>query len=265
MSVRFKFKNDLEYHSIPCDGLNISVRDLKRSIVRLNKLGKITDFDLLITNTVTGQTYTDPTHLINKNTTVTVQRLPLTDGKKKVWEEDPMMMPGGVGGGTGGSAGAGGGSTVAGGGIGGSSSSSGAMNISSMLQLGASQATEDDKLDMMMVNSTEMYREKNWTKYKGQKALPEGSKPPPNWKCAKCAQNHWATECPFINSEMKRTTGIPRSFLQPAVDRDPGAKINPQGTQYIPQFHNYFSHPSLRTNIKTGSLSLSNQTAIFIL
>jgi DWNN domain len=47
MSVRYKFKNDLEFHSIPCDGLNISLRDLKRAIIRANKLGKVTDFDLL--------------------------------------------------------------------------------------------------------------------------------------------------------------------------------------------------------------------------
>jgi hypothetical protein len=47
MSVRYKFKNDLDFHSIPCDGLNISLRDLKRAIIRANKLGKVTDFDLL--------------------------------------------------------------------------------------------------------------------------------------------------------------------------------------------------------------------------
>ena len=88
MSVRFKFKNDLDFHSVPCDGLNISIKDLKRSIVRQNKLGKETDFDLLITNLTTGQVYTNEAELIPKNTTVTVQRSPLTDGKKKVWEED---------------------------------------------------------------------------------------------------------------------------------------------------------------------------------
>jgi hypothetical protein len=47
MSVRYKFKNDLDFHPIPCDGLNISVKDLKRAIIRANKLGKVTDFDLL--------------------------------------------------------------------------------------------------------------------------------------------------------------------------------------------------------------------------
>ncbi len=49
--------------------------------------------------------------------------------------------------------------------------------------------------------------EKNWQKYKGQKAFPEGSKPPPVWKCRTCFQNHWASDCPFANSDLKRTTG----------------------------------------------------------
>ena len=88
MSVRFKFKNDLDHHSVPCDGLNISTRDLKRSIIRQKKFGKITDFDLVITNTATGHVYEDENELINKNTTVSVQRAPLADGQKKVWEED---------------------------------------------------------------------------------------------------------------------------------------------------------------------------------
>ena len=30
MSVRFKFKNDLEFSAVPCDGFHISVRDLKK-------------------------------------------------------------------------------------------------------------------------------------------------------------------------------------------------------------------------------------------
>ena len=71
MSVRFKFTNDLEYHSVPCDGLNISVRDLKRSIIRQNKLGKITDFDLLITNATTSQPYYNEKELIREDTMLT--------------------------------------------------------------------------------------------------------------------------------------------------------------------------------------------------
>ena len=84
MSVRFKFKNDLDYQPIPCDGFHISVRDLKRSIIRLKKFGKITDFDLVVTNSQSGIVYKVEEELIPKNTTLTVQRAPLGEGKKKV-------------------------------------------------------------------------------------------------------------------------------------------------------------------------------------
>ena len=88
MSVRFKFKNDLDFQPIPCDGFHISVRDLKRSIIRLKKFGKITDFDLVVTNSQTLHVYLDDEELISKNTTLTVQRAPLGEGKKKVWTLD---------------------------------------------------------------------------------------------------------------------------------------------------------------------------------
>ena len=101
--------------------------------------------------------------------------------------------------------------------------------IPSLNTSGSAGDTEEDKLAKMMSNSSEMYAEKHWTKYKGQRALPEGAKPPPHWKCSKCLANHWVSDCPFANNDMKRTTGIPRSFLQPADSNVPGAKINPQG------------------------------------
>lgn len=84
MSVRFKFKNDLDFQPIPCDGFHISVRDLKRAIIRLKKFGKVTDFDLVVTNSQSLQVYLDEEELISKNTSLTVQRAPLGEGKKKV-------------------------------------------------------------------------------------------------------------------------------------------------------------------------------------
>ena len=89
--------------------------------------------------------------------------------------------------------------------------------------------TEEERISKMMSKSTEMYSNKHWVKYTGQKAFPEGAKPPPHWKCSKCLGNHWLSDCPFANNNMKRTTGIPRSFLKPAESNVPGAKINPQG------------------------------------
>lgn len=209
MSVRFKFKNDLDYQPIPCDGYHISVRDLKKSIIRRKKFGKVTDFDLVVTNSQTSHVYNDDDELISKNTTLVVQRAPLTDGKKKVWEEElaqvaPDLIPS-------------------------SASGSSFAGIPSLNITASAGDSEEDKISKMMSNSSEMYSEKHWTKYKGQRALPEGSKPPPHWKCSKCLGNHWVSDCPFANNDMKRTTGIPRSFLTHADSNTPGAKINPQG------------------------------------
>ena len=139
MSVRFKFANELEHHSVPCDGLQISVRDLKRAIVRQNKLGKITDFDLIITGS-DGTKYDRDDELISKNTSVIVKRSPLTDGKKKVWEEDVL--------GTSLSLQAS--SLVKGGSV--------SLNITSLLRQGEGGGTEEDRIESMITNSTEMYR-----------------------------------------------------------------------------------------------------------
>ena len=108
--------------------------------------------------------------------------------------------------------------------------------------------SEDDRINSMMSNSTEMYSDKHWVKFKGQKvwmnpdppclapaptispsplqAFADGSKPPPHWKCSKCLANHWVSDCPFANNDMKRTTGIPRSGLHP---RSP-----PEINQFLP-------------------------------
>jgi len=207
MSVRFKFKNDLDYQPIPCDGFHISVRDLKKSIIRLKKFGKVTDFDLVVTNSQTSHIYLDDKELISKNTTLTVQRAPLGEGKKKVWEDETSVSAS-------------------------NALASHTTTFASIPGLNLSQTnldSEEDKISKMMSNSSEMYSEKHWTKFKGQKALPDGSKPPPHWKCSKCLANHWVSDCPFANNDMKRTTGIPRSFLKPAESNVPGAKINPQG------------------------------------
>lgn len=50
MSVHYKFKSALSYDTITFDGLHISVRDLKKSILQQKQIGKATDFDLQITN-----------------------------------------------------------------------------------------------------------------------------------------------------------------------------------------------------------------------
>ena len=60
--------------------------------------------------------------------------------------------------------------------------------------------------------------------------------PPPNYRCNKChVPGHFIHDCPLLKKPnqlqniVKKTTGIPRSFLEPVTADTPGAKINNQG------------------------------------
>lgn len=209
MSVRFKFKNDLEFVTLPTDGFNISVRDLKKSIIRMKKLGRITDFDLTVTNQQTNETFDDEEELIPKNSTLIIARHPLPSGQKKVWEEESAAAILAASGSTAPSNGSTGG-------------------ISSFVSsFDDENKSEEDKLTTMMSNSTEMYDQRNWVMMQGRRTY-AGSVPYRNFRCSKChGSGHWPTECTI--ADLKKTTGIPRSFLKPSTAETPGAKLNPQG------------------------------------
>lgn len=212
MSVRFKFKNDLEFVCLPCDGFHISVRDLKKSIIRTKKLGRITDFDLIVTNQQTSETFEDEEELIPKNSTLIIARHPLPSGQKKIWEDESASALLAA-------------STTSSNGV----SGSGGSVASLVSSIGDDGKSEDDKLTKMMSNSTEMYDQKNWVAFRGKQAY--GGRPPSmTFRCSKCHQfGHWPTDCSLL--DLKKTTGIPRSFLKPSTAETPGAKINPQGKE----------------------------------
>merc|ERR1719412_2122919 len=90
----------------------------------------------------------------------------------------------------------------------------------------------------MMSNSTEMYSQKNWVPLRGRNAY-IGQKVPNTYKCNRCQQGgHFIYDCPLGKNiphmaDVKKTTGIPRSFLEPATAETPGAKINPQGIYMV--------------------------------
>jgi E3 ubiquitin-protein ligase RBBP6 len=55
MSIHYKFKSQVEHDTVFFDGLHISVGDAKKAIISQKKLGKITDFDLQLTNAQTRE------------------------------------------------------------------------------------------------------------------------------------------------------------------------------------------------------------------
>ena len=91
MSVRYKFKNDLQYSHLSIDGVHISVKDLKKSIVEHKKFDRITDFDLLVTESGSGDQYTKDDDLILKNTSLIIARHPLPQGQKKIWYDEEKV------------------------------------------------------------------------------------------------------------------------------------------------------------------------------
>ena len=92
MSVRYKFKNDKNSSTLLIDGFHISVRDLKRGIVEAKKLGRVTDFDLIVKESNTEEIYDNDEDQIPKNSSVVVFRKPLEKNQKKVWYEEEKVL-----------------------------------------------------------------------------------------------------------------------------------------------------------------------------
>jgi protein MPE1 len=54
-SVFYKFKSQKDESRVTFDGTGISVFDLKRDIILVNNLGKANDFDLVVSDSSSGQ------------------------------------------------------------------------------------------------------------------------------------------------------------------------------------------------------------------
>ncbi|KAI7808027.1 putative E3 ubiquitin-protein ligase RBBP6 [Triplophysa rosa] len=73
--VHYKFFSKLTHDTVIFDGLHITLGDLKRQIMRREKLKRC---DLSITNDQTNEEYTDDAGIIPSYTMVTVRRIPGT-------------------------------------------------------------------------------------------------------------------------------------------------------------------------------------------
>ncbi|XP_037073981.1 E3 ubiquitin-protein ligase RBBP6-like [Pollicipes pollicipes] len=221
MSVFYKFASSTEVNTVVFDGVHISVADLKQAIMDQKKLGRGTDFDLIVTNSQTSEEYKQNDMLIPKNTSLVVKRVPAANGApvKKFWDPNaPKMatitpsfaasvLPPPVA------------SVEA---VSGSSVFAG----SDLTKIGGS---EEDKIKHMMSQSTSQYDPSRYVKYKGQHLLTPA---PSSHKCYRCFNfGHYAQNCPLAAAEVKKATGIPRSFMVRVDDpKVPGAMIAPDGS-----------------------------------
>ncbi|KAF2102021.1 DWNN-domain-containing protein [Rhizodiscina lignyota] len=250
-SVFFKFKSSKEVRKITFDGTGISVFELKREIISLSQMGNGSDFDLAIYSDDSNEEYDDDTTIIPRSTTVIARRSPATKsghGKaaRYVSGQAPIMAKNAY-------------RTEASQKQGGANASAGNNGFAEM----NNAMTEEDKIAAMFkADATQWEQQKQHManakpvyhgKFKGRQANVPDHDPPPGYICYRCHEKgHWIQACPTNDDptfeakpKIKRTTGIPNSFLKTVEkpvavandgftdDRQPtGVMINAKG-EYV--------------------------------
>ncbi|GKT90701.1 retinoblastoma-binding protein [Colletotrichum tofieldiae] len=220
-SVFFKFKSQKEPTRVEFDGTGISVFELKRDIILKSGLGDGTDFDLAIYSEDGSEEYDDDTTIIPRSTTVVARRLPAAKpgagrGARYVSGKMPVAAK---------------------------NSSRKEQTTKTATAKAASNAisqmnnamTEEEKMAAMFQAQTESWSAQQEEMSHQTPVFKPGSKkpanvpdhdPPNGYICYRCGEKgHWIQLCPtnddpeFDNRpRVKRTTGIPRSFLR-TVDK----------------------------------------------
>ncbi|KAH7149587.1 MPE1 protein [Dactylonectria estremocensis] len=216
-SVFFKFKSQREPTRVEFDGTGISVFELKREIITKSGLGDGTDFDLFIYTDDNSEEYDDDTTIIPRSTTVIARRQPaLKSGAGRAARYVTGKMPV-----TAKNAGRKEQAAKA-------SSSKPSSNAISQMN---NAMTEEEKMAAMFAAQTEQWSAQQEEMSHQTPVFKPGSKrpanvpdhdPPNGYICYRCGnKGHWIQLCPtnddpeFDNRpRVKRTTGIPRSFLQ---------------------------------------------------
>ncbi|XP_075580792.1 E3 ubiquitin-protein ligase RBBP6-like [Pelecanus crispus] len=253
--VHYKFSSKLSYDTVTFSSLHIPLCDLKRQIMGREKL-KAANCDLQISNAQTSEEYTDANALIPKNSSVIVRRIPAGGVKgtsktyvvieytgkgtseefpfflvEKVpsslssqqtqqsitnqWPEDFILASPSI------------------------DDSSGSISLAQLIKtanLAEADASEEDKITAMMIQSCQEYDPSNYLK----KAL---GPPPPSYTCFRCGKpGHYRKNCPTHGDKqfesvprIKKSTGIPMSFMVEVKDPNTkGAMLTKSGKYAIP-------------------------------
>ncbi|KAK7419900.1 Protein mpe1 [Neonectria punicea] len=217
-SVFFKFKSQREPTRVEFDGTGISVFELKREIITKSGLGDGTDFDLFIYTDDNSEEYDDDTTIIPRSTTVIARRQPaLKQGAGRAARYVTGKMPVTA-------KNAGRKEQAA------KASASKAASNNAISQMNNAM-TEEEKMAAMFAAQTEQWSAQQEEMSHQTPVFKAGQKrpanvpdhdPPNGYICYRCGnKGHWIQLCPtnddpeFDNRpRVKRTTGIPRSFLQ---------------------------------------------------
>lgn len=221
-SVFFKFKSQKEPSRVEFDGTGISVFELKREIIIKSGLGDGTDFDLVIYNEDGSEEYDDDTTIIPRSTTIVARRLPPSkpgagraarymSGKMPIHAKNNSRKE-----------------QIAkinkphdgAHGMNGNAKPENAMTEEEQMKaLFAAQSESWSAQQVELANQTPVFRSGGNKKGKGND---NDHEPPPGYVCYRCNETgHWIKNCPtndnpeFDNKpRVKRTTGIPKSFLK---------------------------------------------------
>lgn len=221
-SVFFKFKSQKEPTRVEFDGTGISVFELKRDIITKSGLGDGTDFDLAIYTDDGKEEYDDDTTIIPRSTIVIARRLPpMKPGAGRAARYVSGKMP-----------------------VNAKNSSrkeqaakAATKSTSNAFAQMNSAMTEEEKMAAMFqaqseqwsAQQEEMAHQQPVFNKSGNNKKPANvpdHDPPQGYICYRCGEKgHWIQLCPtndnpdFDNRpRVKRTTGIPKSFLK-TVDK----------------------------------------------
>lgn len=231
--IHYKFKSSLDYDTISFEGAGLPVWELKKEIVALKKLGSFHDFDLVITNAQTGEDYADEYQMVPKNTSVVVKRVPMSSAMLAQRERKQTIQPSSQ--------------------LNTSISTSKSSLDSNMTK----ETNEEDRIKTMLTQSgahwdrsSEQMAEQQQLSHNSsqiKRFIPKrnflnptvATRPPPStYTCFRCGQKgHYINACPtnedpnFNPPRIKRTTGIPKTFLKPVSSvEDENVMVTSDGT-----------------------------------
>ncbi|KAG5518243.1 hypothetical protein PMAC_003039 [Pneumocystis sp. 'macacae'] len=263
-SIYFKFKSQKEPGRISFDGATgLSVFDVKREIILQNKLGTGTEFDLAIYNS-NDEEYDDDTTIIPRSTSITVRRLPpskpgkgtaaryvsgnpsiVSYSRAESYCKKPVELK--------------------------TKLASSVFNINTVAR--EKNDPEEAAIQAMFAASDEQWQETQDRlatatpvfRPNNKKLVPVNvpDRPPPTgYICYRC---HWIQLCPTLSDpsfdgklRVKRTTGIPKSFLKTVEKTFDGSSgsfmVNANGEHVIaePDNASWESYKS-KTKVLTAS------------